>query len=293
MERRLIIKSANQQWQKLLAQATWSGVHPSDYWQAGYVVVTPGRGAVLGCCAVLPPPQAGEPGELVFSLLPTARDPAGAATALASAIADSGGPLRQRNWIADQSPEQRALEQCGFQVRETSFSYEAPLANYAKRLGPLATMLDRKRPLQANHRVTAWEPAQRSAVRHIALEEALANVVNLDRLLNPELPDALDCRTTTLAFEDNELIGMLLTRRHGSVMEFPVRWVAKGHRNSWVNARLMIHCLGEIHRYYPQVELVHFRGVETDHYETHRMCERLGGRQTASTIRMERRTDAS
>ncbi|GHC12198.1 hypothetical protein [Cerasicoccus arenae] len=288
-DHRILIKAVDPHWLELLTHAAWSGVYVGDAVHCGWVAVTPGRHVILGCVVWLYP-ATGEPPFLVFSVSRSARQ--GEAVAMELAQQVESGDFRQRNWTPADSPECHALESIGFQVCDSGYFYDIPMEKVCERLERVGKALDRLRPLEPGQQVTSWQPERRAEVRRIALAESLADTAYLDSIMTPGPPMELHPHGTTLAFENGKLVGFFLAVYHGTHGEIPVRWVAPSHRNSWVNARLMIHSLQEGYQRHQEVRHIRFKGDEAAHLETRYMCQQFGGAEIAQCVRMARSMSA-
>ncbi len=262
----------------------WSGHFIGDQIAGGYVAVTPGHDLPLGALSWRDDAEGGL--NFIFSVSPQARQKEAIAVELAQMAPDQS--LRQRNWLPEDSVGRQALESHGFKVSRRGSVYEIPLDKVDARLMRLHALLEAKRPLKAGQEVSSWRTEYGLPVRRIALEEHLADPASLDALLTPDSSQSLCPVASSLAVDQGRLVGFFISVIRDDVCEVPVRWVARSHRNTWVNARLMLHSLMHGRVMHPNVTRMRYRGDEAMHAETHQLFQRFGGRRSASSVRLQR-----
>lgn len=284
MKNACTIQALDALWVARLGRISWSGIYPGDAPLDGFVAVTAGRGLPVGVLTWFESEDASAEGSFVLAVNRSARNGDAVASALVERLPTQ--MLRQRNWIAEDSVESRALADIGARVSSAGCIYEIPFDSVDERVRRLGAMLDAKKPLQSGQEIRSWSPELRMEVRGIVQAEKLADVACLDAMMTPGSTVAISTPATSLALDEGRLVGIFLSHIQGDRCEVPVRWVAPSHRQSWVNARLMLRSLTEGRPHHPEVTRLRFKGDEATHRETHQLCRRFGGEQKERRLRM-------
>tara|TARA_R110001592_G_scaffold363248_3_gene682125 strand:- start:25125 stop:26030 length:906 start_codon:yes stop_codon:yes gene_type:complete len=183
------------------------------------------------------------------------------------------------------SPASKMLQSLGFTVTEQTDEFEAPFSAVWERCQRVYRLLERRKAIPPDAHIGPFEKKLLPDIRAIFQNTRIMGSLEFDARMSPFHDEPIDLERSTAILQNDQLIGAMLVSpsKLGHVYTVPARWVAKGHRHSWVNA-VLIH--NSVRQGVPlALDRVRFVANRENHKETAALAANLGGLQVRSLQR--------
>lgn len=178
------------------------------------------------------------------------------------------------------------LQDLGFNVGEEIDEFEAPFSAVWERCQRVYKMLERRVAIPPTAQIMSFEPQLLPELRAIFHNTRIVGCLDFDARLGKNHSEPTDLLRSTAILLDDKLIGAMMVCPSIAASTYTVsgRWVAEGHRNSWVNAVLIYNSVRQgVPMNLDRVRFVAHRDI---HKETAVLAGKLGGHKIRGLQRL-------
>ena len=198
-------------------------------------------------------------------------------------------------WLVTQekipAPEPDGLDAfaaAGFEALDESWTFECPFDDLASRIERVHALLVRRERVPPSFHVTGLS-AGLACVRAYLDSAGLMDGFDFDARIEGRSAYPILVDQSRLVWEGETIVGLLLATETeaNDVFAVPVRWIAAGARQTWVNACL-VQVAVEVGRF-NNARFIRFNANPATHKETLRLAEQANGRRIACVQRYGKR----
>lgn len=181
----------------------------------------------------------------------------------------------------------QVFDQCYFKSVNQSISLEGPFELFADRILKIESLVLQNKAFPKGSKVTSLAEGL-SQTRTLLNSSLMMDDFEFDNGLKNDSPSPLSISYSQVAWQDDEVVGVLLVASTATVdlFDIPIRYVAPTFRHSWVNTFLTAACVR--HGYAASAKRIRFEANLSLHKETISFAKKCGCSITNNFSRFEK-----